>query len=235
LNLERNRIAQIDGVIFDLFGTLTGAEVDRDRHIVALAKSLGAPAHEFRAALRDSFDGRARGQYGDLRQTLLSICDELNLVVRPTAINRAIELRMASERRMLQPRKGAIELLTELRNQGFKIGLLSDCTPEIIDIWPDLPYADLIDCAVRSCDVGWRKPDARMYWAVLQGLGLDPTTCMYIGDGGSSELTGAAAVGLRPVLLRAPGETYHRYDAESDWDGEAIEGLEHVLGLLRQG
>jgi putative hydrolase of the HAD superfamily len=233
--VERNRVIQIDGVIFDLFGTLTGAEVDRDRHIVALAQSLGAPVDEFRTALRDSFDGRAKGQYGDLRQTLLSLCDGLGLVVKPEAMNRAIGIRMASERRMLQPRKGAVELLAELRDQGFKIGLLSDCTPEILDIWPDFPYSEFIDCAVRSCDTGWRKPDARTYRAVLQGLGLDPTACMYIGDGGSSELTGAAAVGLRPVLLRVPGETYHRYDAESDWVGEAIEDLEQVLGLLRQG
>jgi putative hydrolase of the HAD superfamily len=187
---------------------------------------------EFRAALRNSFDGRAKGQYGDLCQTLVSLCDGLGLVVKHETMNRAIEIRMASERRMLQPRKGAFE--SELRDQGFKIGLLSDCTPEILDIWLDLPYSEFIDCAVRSCDLGWRKPDARMYWAVLQGLGLDPTACMYVGDGGSSELTGAAAVGLRPVLLRVPGETYHRYDAESGWVGETIEDLEQVLGLIRQ-
>ncbi len=226
---------RIDGVIFDLFGTLTGAEVDRDRHTVALAQALGAPANEFRAVLRDSFDARAKGQYGDLRQTLLFLCNELGLVVNCETLSRAVEVRMASERRMLQPRRGSVELLVELHDRGFKIGLLSDCTPEILDIWPDLPYSDFIDCAVRSCDVGWRKPDPRMYRAVLEGLGLDPSDCIYVGDGGSSELSGAVAVGLRAVLLRVPGETYYRYDADSDWDGEAIEDLDQVLNLLRQG
>jgi putative hydrolase of the HAD superfamily len=66
-------------------------------------------------------------------------------------MNRAVEIQMTSERWMLQPREGAVELLRKLRHEGFKIGLLSDCTPESLDIWPDLPYSDLTDCAVRSC------------------------------------------------------------------------------------
>jgi putative hydrolase of the HAD superfamily len=233
--VEGNRVAPIDGVIFDLFGTLTGAEVDRDRHTLALAQALGTRADDLRQVLRNSFDGRARGQYGDLRRTLSLLADALGLDVSSQTLDRAIEVRMTSERHMLRPRQGAVELLAELRDQGFKIGLLSDCTPEILDIWPDLPYSEFVDCAVRSCEVGWRKPDPRMYRAVLQGLGLDPAACIYVGDGGSSELTGAAAVGLHPVLLRVPGETYHRDDAESDWNGETIESLGQVLELLQQG
>jgi putative hydrolase of the HAD superfamily len=153
-HMERNRVTHINGVISDVFGTLTGAEVDRDRHVLSLAESLGAPVDEFRATLRSSFDGRAKGKYGDLRHTLLSLCNELSHVVGSEVMNRAIEIRMTSERWMLQPREGAVELLKELRHEGFKIGLLSDCTPQILDIWPDLPYSDLIDCAGRSCDVG---------------------------------------------------------------------------------
>jgi hypothetical protein len=65
---------------------------------------------------------------------------------------------MEAERHMLEPRHGAVALLGTLRDLGIKIGLLSDCTPEILDLWSELPYATLVDCAVRSCDVRWRKP-----------------------------------------------------------------------------
>ncbi len=229
---RRAKINLIDGVIFDLFGTLTGAEPDREQHTVALAKALGVPVDDLRIVLRDSFDGRAKGQYGDLRETLATLCKELGLMVTPHLLDRAVRVRMASELQMLQPREGAIEVLRELRDHGFKVGLLSDCTPEILDLWPDLPYAAFIDCAILSCDVGWRKPDARMYEAVLQGLGLDAASCVYVGDGGSSELSGAQTTGIHTILLRVPGETYYRYDAESDWRGETIENLAHLIRVL---
>jgi putative hydrolase of the HAD superfamily len=220
------------GVIFDLFGTLTGSEVDRDGHVVALAGVLGASPEDLRRLMRDSFDRRAKGQLGDLRSTFLTFCDELGLSPSLEMLERAIHVRMQAERHMLEPRHGAVALLGTLRDLGIKIGLLSDCTPEILDLWSELPYAALVDCTVRSCDVGWRKPDARMYRAVLEGLGLDASQCLYVGDGSSAELSGAAAVGLRPVLLRVPEEDYFRYDEEPDWAGDTIEDLGQVLTLL---
>ena len=222
-------------MVFDLFGTLTGAEIDRDRHIVMLADALVLPPNDLRRVLRDTFDGRAKGQFGDVRDTLATLCQMLRIAPDTAALDDAVEVRMESERQMLQPRDGAMEVLDEMRNLGVKVGVLTDCTPEIVDIWPDLPYAKSVDCVIRSCDTGWRKPDRRMYSAVLQGIGLGASVCLYIGDGGSSELTGAAAVGLRPVLLRVPGEVYHRYDPESDWAGETIEHLERVIDLLERG
>jgi hypothetical protein len=52
------------GVIFDLFGTLTGSEADRDDHIVALAGVLGASPEDLRRLMRDTFDRRAKGKSG---------------------------------------------------------------------------------------------------------------------------------------------------------------------------
>ena len=45
---------------------------------------------------------------------------------------------MEAERHMLEPRHGAVALLGTLRDLGIKIGLLSDCTPEILDLWSEL-------------------------------------------------------------------------------------------------
>jgi len=45
-----------------------------------------------------------------------------------------------------------------------------------------------------------------MYRLACTGLAVTPAECLYVGDGGSGELTGAAAVGMRPVLL-----------ADDDW------------------
>jgi putative hydrolase of the HAD superfamily len=49
--------------------------------------------------------------------------------------------------------------------------------------------------------VGIAKPDAGIYRAALSGLDVDAADAWFVGDGGSNELSGARAVGMRSVLL----------------------------------
>ena len=92
----------------------------------------------------------------------------------------------------------------------------------------------VFDEAVFSCDVGLNKPDPRFYEITCQRLGVRPEECLYIGDGSSHELTGAASVGMHPVLIRVPYEDTP--DAlrirEEEWDGPRISSLTEVLTLL---
>ena len=123
-------------------------------------------------------------------------------------------------------------MLAQLRARGLKIGVLSDCTDEIPILWPASAYADLVEAAVFSCVLGVRKPDQRTYAAVLAKLRVEADHCLYVGDGGSSELSGARTAGLRPVLLKVVGEDHFRYDAELDWGGETVGSLAEVLSLV---
>ncbi len=69
------------GVVFDLFGTLTGFEADRDRQTEVPTEVLDVPYLELRDVLRATFDERARGRFGDLQATLQRLCEEID----PTA------------------------------------------------------------------------------------------------------------------------------------------------------
>jgi putative hydrolase of the HAD superfamily len=63
---------------------------------------------------------------------------------------------------------------------------------------------------------------------------VDPETCLYIGDGGSFELTGAQGVGMDAVCIRVPyedGDDAHRVEAE-DWSGPVISSLKDVISLV---
>jgi putative hydrolase of the HAD superfamily len=119
-----------------------------------------------------------------------------------------------------------------LRARGLKIGVLSDCTNEVPILWPASVYASLVDAAVFSSVLGVRKPDQRTYAAVLTELRVRPDDCLYVGDGGSSELSGARKAGLRPILLDVAGEDHFRYDHELDWNGESVASLADVLRLV---
>ena len=91
-----------------------------------------------------------------------------------------------------------------------------------------------MDATVFSCLAGVRKPDPRIYLLATEQLAVRPEECLYIGDGSSHELTGAASVGMHPVLIRVPYEDTP--DAvrinEEEWDGPRVSSLTEVLTLL---
>jgi putative hydrolase of the HAD superfamily len=219
-------------VVFDLFGTLTGFESERNAHAVILADELGIPVEELTAQMFATYDERARGKSGGVRDQIVTLVERLGGSLSPQALERALEIRMASQAALLRPRSGAIEVLTALRAHGLGIGVLSDCTNEIPELWSSSAYADLVDSAIFSCVLGVRKPDPRTYDAVLAGLGVRAEETLYVGDGGSSELSGAKLAGLRPVLLNVAGENHLRYEAEIGWQGESISDLAEVLDLV---
>jgi putative hydrolase of the HAD superfamily len=219
-------------VIFDLFGTLTGFESLREGQTAILADVLGVPVAELPVQLRETYDERARGVLGDVRDQIVTLTRGIGSSPSEGALDRAVEIRMQGQWAVMQPRPGALEVLSELRARGLKIGVLSDCTNEIPILWPSSVYAGLVDAAVFSCLLGVRKPDQRTYAAVLSGLHVEADLCFYVGDGGSSELSGALKAGLRPVLLDVVGEDHFRYDHELDWSGESIASLSDVLTLV---
>lgn len=81
--------------------------------------------------------------------------------------------------------------------------------------------------------VGRCKPDPTLYLAACGRLGLAPADCLYVGDGGSHELTGAERAGLTAVRLAAPDLVEHMvFNAEQGWEGPVLDSLTEVVGLV---
>jgi putative hydrolase of the HAD superfamily len=80
---------------------------------------------------------------------------------------------------------------------------------------------------------GLRKPHPELYATVARSLEVPPADCLYVGDGGSGELTGAAQAGMTPFhLVTADAEDALVYDAEAGWTGARINALSEVLALI---
>ena len=186
----------------------------------------------FSAAVRTSFDARARGATGDLAATLRWLAVGCGVDPSAARLERACAIRLSSEREFMAPRHAAIDVLTALKAGGVGIGVLSDCTHELVVHWPGLPFAPFVDAAVFSIETGKRKPDPAMYAEVCGRLGVVAADCLYVGDGGSNELTGARAAGMRAFQLCGPEfANAHTYDAEVGWDGEVIHDLPEILPI----
>lgn len=61
-------------------------------------------------------------------------------------------------------------------------------------------FEDMCDVIVYSHEVGWLKPDPRIYHAVCDALGCDPEESVLVDDV-PANVDGAHAVGMHGVLF----------------------------------
>ena len=226
-----------DAVIFDLFGTLvdntefledSGAGYQRTLSDVAAA--LSVPEPDFLHLWSGTVHERDSGLFPTMEDYFQHICHESGVTVDAQQIANAVELRIDYLRGALTPRSGTVETLTELRASGYKIGLISDCSLEVSILWPKPPFARLVDVAVLSAEVGLTKPDRHIYQMACKGLQVSPEACLYVGDGGSMELTGASDSGMQAVLIRAPYDTVN--GNREEWQVARISSLKEILALV---
>jgi len=223
-------------VIFDFFGTLTPSTPSQvwDDHAARSAAPLGIPAATWRAALNASFAERATGSLGDLAATLRTLARRSNVDPSEESLAAACAARTAAQRELFTLRADAASTLTELRARGLRLGVLSDCTAELAETWPRLPLAKLVDARVLSCEEGRRKPDPELFRLIAHRLDADPEDCLYVGDGGGDELTGASNCGMRAFMLRAADWADNdAHTREDGWTGPFLPSLTDVLALLQ--
>jgi putative hydrolase of the HAD superfamily len=227
----------VRAIVFDFFGTLTdpSAETERRATFAATASALGLEADRFWAAMSGSFAERSTGVLGDTRTTLREIARRCGLEPTDQRLDTAVAVHHAGAARVRRPRPGALEVLDHLRSAGFRLGVLSDCSSELVEGWRDTAFAPRIDAAVFSWREGYRKPDGRLYATAAAGLGVAPSHCWFVGDGGSREHQGARSAGMRPVLVTNagyPGVAGFRDDPDSFVPDLVIDDLAEVPALV---
>lgn len=224
-------------VVFDFFGTLSinASRTERRTNAGRVAEALGVPADLYFEHLGATFTQRATGASGDLEATIRWLAELCECAPDDDQVAAACALPRATEEVAVRSlRADAVPTLAALKQRGIKIGLVSDCTHELPEIWPTLPVAEYVDATVFSTLIRRRKPHPEMYATVTSQLGVAPADCLYVGDGGSGELTGATQAGMTAYQLVAPdGADAIIYDADV-WSGASITTLSDVLPLVDQ-
>jgi putative hydrolase of the HAD superfamily len=215
-------------VVFDFYGTLTPISPNQAwaSNAARLAEVLGVDVASLLQVLDDSFPERISGALGDVRQTMHVLAGRLGARLTEEQLDEASATRRSVQESMFTLRPEALGVIEQLRSAGLRTGLVSDCTSELPDAWARLPLAAVIDAPVFSCVEGTRKPDPRLFRKAAADLRTEPDRCVYIGDGGGQELTGASAIGMRAVLLAGPD--WHAHGdrrRESGWTGPRISSL----------
>jgi putative hydrolase of the HAD superfamily len=227
-----------DAVIFDLFGTLvdTVTPDDYEAMLRAVASALGADYDAFQTQWRATIQEREAGTVGGLDDVLLATARAIGTSPSPAGVAAARESWLGRARSWLTPRYNARQTIEGFRSAGYKVGVLSNCSCEVPPLWVDGPLASLVDKPVFSCDVGMMKPDPKIYRHVCRALEVEPERCLFVGDGGAREITGASALGMEAVLLRVPGEEHTWFDAvyrqdALEWAGATVADLSELARL----
>jgi putative hydrolase of the HAD superfamily len=111
-----------------------------------------------------------------------------------------------------------VPTLEALRSRGVRIAAVSDTGFDLRPALDRLGLTPHLDVVLMSYEQGVCKPDASVFLAACERLGVRPERALMVGDNPLTD-SGAVTAGLYAFLLPAPPATGPR-------------GLEHVLSLL---
>lgn len=224
-----------EAVIFDLFGTLVDNFSPREYEmvLVEMASVLSASSDDFVKLWSNISEERMKGTIQSPEAAIDHVCRILGVHPEDAHINLAAQIKFdVTKRKIMRPKTDAVEILSRLKSEGYKTGLISNCSTETPTLWKDTPLFPIIDAAVFSCSVGLMKPEPRIYQIAVEQLEVIPENCLYVADGMEQELAGASRVRMHPVLIQIPSDDDHDPYLE-EWDGPVISSLTEVLTLTR--
>jgi len=188
----------IKAVVFDLFETLI-TEWGHEKYTKRmLCDDLACPLGEFSSKWEALHEKQYCGGI-TYQESILRVCGEMGIGVTDALLDQVTQKRKKTKAACFDFLHPDIEpMLQALWEKGYKIGILSNCSQEEVEILRESKLASLADQLVLSYETGLCKPDPKIYQLMARRLGVSCPECLFIGDGGSQELYGAKEAGMQP-------------------------------------
>ncbi|MBM3957149.1 MAG: HAD-IA family hydrolase [Gemmatimonadetes bacterium] len=134
--------------------------------------------------------------------------------------------RVRSQRYGMKLFEDVIPTFDRLRADGRVVGVISNYARRGAAIAEDLGFAGHADFTVTSLEAGAQKPDPAIFRMALARAGVEASGAVHVGDQIESDVQGALAAGIRPVLI-------DRYGGHAGYrDHPRIERLDELPGVL---
>jgi len=111
-----------------------------------------------------------------------------------------------------------IETLTKLRDEGFKMGLISNAKSDwaVRAILEKNDITKYFNSIVTSASLRIRKPRPEIFVRTLSDLAVKSSDAVFVGDSLEADIGGARRVGMRSIhVLRKPIEATHHSEPEA--------------------
>ncbi len=181
-------------VIFDLYDTLIFLGQNRDP-CKKLFFDLGLDHKKMQWARNIALTQ----DFKNLTELTKKVAPNSSINLKPYEDNLAQDLATAT----LFPE--TVSTLQILKSKGVKIGMISNASSEYMVPFFKLGLDKLVDKYVMSCQVGHKKPEAKIYEIALNMLGTKPQETIMTGDSARCDVYGPQAVGMEAMLLDRKG------------------------------
>ncbi len=202
----------VKAVLLDALGTLVELQPPAPRLQRLLAQS-GFELSEERAAagfaaeiayyLDHHLDGSDRERLERLRDRC---AEEMRRALELPGLDHATARRAMLEALEFRPFPDVLPALGELRERGLTLVVASNWDCSLPDWLEPAGVTELVDGVVTSAEVGAPKPSPRVFERALAIAGAAPSEALHVGDKVDNDVEGAAAAGVRAVLVQREGE-----------------------------
>ena len=219
----------IKAVIFDMYETLITLYDSPNYFGPHMAKDAGIPVEKFKEIWSPMEGDRSIGKIS--LEEILELILRKNNCYSEELLNKLVEKRVWAKAECFKHlHEEIIPMLQALKEQGIKIGLISNCFSEEAKLIRESILFSFFDTAMLSYEQGVKKPDEEIYKRCMKELQVEPKECLYIGDGGSHELEAANGLGLRALQA-----VWYLKDGTDQPTGrkEEFEQVEKPLDILK--
>lgn len=188
----------ITAVGFDLDETLVVPDRDRAELLSEATEAVGAP----RIDRHEYLDAHRRNLTTESRTPIFSeLLEDSPREIKPGDLAAAYRRRVTNA---LRPINGADSLIDSLQAE-YAVGLLTNGPSRAQrDKLAALAWEHRFDAVVISGDIDAGKPDPVAFDELARALDCPNHKIAYVGDNPTTDITGAATAGLRPIQVLYP-------------------------------
>lgn len=191
----------IHTVLFDLYDTLVTN--DWSANVRLLSDRLEVASDTVVAAYDDLRHVRDEGRLPDVRVTMKAVVTACGVDADDRLIDELVEAEAALLAGSVRWYDDSLDGLRRLRADGYRTGVISNCSPSTRPVVERLGVEDEADVVVLSCEVGASKPSPDVYRVALDALGSPAAGSLFVDDRGDY-LDGAAGLGMETVRIVRP-------------------------------
>ncbi|MFC1648573.1 HAD family hydrolase [Nanoarchaeota archaeon] len=186
------------GVIFDFWGTLVENAVRPSpvRQVRYLMR-LDVPFSEYIVKFEEAFMTQ---DFEDLYEAFTNVCKAFDVKPEPELLDKLVGMWNKNDM-LCKPFPEMDLVLEELKEKGFKIGLLSNTPNSIKRVLEKFDMERYFDAIILSCDCGVLKTNPKMFEIALKDMGLKKDDVVHVGDAMETDVKGAESAGIKPILL----------------------------------
>jgi putative hydrolase of the HAD superfamily len=199
-------------VLLDALGTLVALQPPAPR-LQRLLRESGIEVTEehaaggFAAEIAYYLDHHLEGSDRERLERLRDRCaEEMRKALGVPELDHATARRAMLGALEFTPYPDVLPALGALRERGLTLVIASNWDYSLPDWLRPTGILELVDGVVTSAEVGAGKPDPRVFERALQMAGAEPAEALHVGDKVDNDVEGAAAAGVRGVLVQREGD-----------------------------